>query len=66
MIYIMNFFNECSRGRGLGGKRGLGGSPMEGMFVEMDRGWEWGSDTWKKTINVRIVKTQICLRICTG
>ena len=25
-------------GGGLGGKRGLGGSPMEGMFVEMDRG----------------------------
>ena len=26
----------------------------------------WDSDTWKKTINVRIVNTQICQRICTG
>ena len=32
---------------------------MEEMFVEMDRGGV--SDTWKKTINVRIVNTQICL-----
>ena len=31
-----------------------------GMFVEMDRG---GVLTWKKTINVRIVHSQICLRI---
>ena len=37
---------------------------MEGMFVEMDRGEV--SDTWKKTTNVRIVNTQICLGICTG
>ena len=46
------------------GERGLGGILMKGMFVEMDRGW--GSDTWKKTINERIVNTQICLHICTG
>ena len=32
---------------------------MEGMFVEMDRGGV--SDTWRKTINVHIVNTQICL-----
>ena len=48
--------------------RGLGGILMEGMFVEMDRGGGGGggSDTWKKTINVGIVNTQICLGICTG
>ena len=37
---------------------------MEGMIVEMDRSGI--SDTWKKTINVHIVNTQICLRIFTG
>ena len=40
------------------GEGGLDGIPMEGMFVKMDRSG-WGSDTWKKTINVRIVNTQI-------
>ena len=49
---------------GGGGETGLGGVPMEGMIVEMDRGG--ASDTWTKTINVRIVNTQICLGICTG
>ena len=44
------------------GGRGLGGIPME--FVEMDRGGV--SDTWKKTINVCIINTLICLGICTG
>ena len=44
------------------GEKGLDGIPMEGMSVEMDR-VGWGSDTWKKTINVRIVNTQIFLRI---
>ena len=34
------------------------------MIVEMDRSGI--SDTWEKTINVHIVNTQICLRICTG
>ena len=37
---------------------------MEGMIVEMDRSGI--SDTREKTINVHIVNTQICLRICTG
>ena len=43
-----------------GGERGFGGIPMEGCL------WKWigvGSDIWKKTINVRIVHSQICLRI---
>ena len=31
----MNSFNECSVGVR---ERGLDGIPMEGMFVEMDRG----------------------------
>ena len=26
----------------------------------------WGSDTWKKTINLRIVNTQICLLISSS
>ena len=38
---------------------------MEGMFVEMD-GVRWGSDTWKKTISVRIVNTYICTPLCTS
>ena len=33
----MIYNNECSEQVGVGG-RGLGGTPMEGMFVEMDRG----------------------------
>ena len=34
-------FSECSEGRG------LGGSPMEGIFVEMDKGCRGGgSYTW--------------------
>ena len=44
--------------------RGLGGIPMEGLFVKMNRGGV--SDTWEKTISVRIVKTQICRGMCTG
>ena len=36
-IHNMIYNNECSERVGVGG-RGLGGTPMEGMFVEMDRG----------------------------
>ena len=61
MIFLMSVPRERERER----ERGFDGVPMEGMFVEIDRGW-WGSGTWKKTINVHIFNTQICLRICTG
>ena len=45
--------------------RGLGSSPMEEMFVEMDRGGA-GVLTHVKDNHVRIVNTQICLCIYTG
>ena len=60
-LLLMSIPRGCGGGGG-GGGRGLGGIPME--FVEMDRGGV--SHTWKKTTNVRIINTLICLGICTG
>ena len=47
---LWNAFSECSEGRGLSGR------PMEGIFVEMDRGGV-GVLTHGKNNQVRIVNT---------
>ena len=56
---LWSSFSKCSEGRG------LGGSPMEGLFFRWI-GVGVGYEHMVKDDHMRIVNTQICLCICTG